>query len=54
VERAFGWANPIAPVVEVVASHALWLLAGLFVLTCAATFAESEMARRARSLGSQA
>ncbi len=53
-ERAFGWANPVAPLVEDVASHALWLLAGLFVLTVAATFAESEMARRARSLGSQA
>ena len=32
-ERAFGWVNPIAPFVECVASHALWLLAGLVVLT---------------------
>ena len=45
-ERAFGWANPVAPLVESVASHALWLLAGLFVLTLAATVAESEMDRR--------
>ena len=42
-ERAFGWANPVAPLVESVASHALWLLAGLVVLAGAATVAESEM-----------
>ena len=36
-ERAFGWANPIVPLVEGVASHALWLLAGLVVLTCVAS-----------------
>jgi HupE / UreJ protein len=35
-ERAFGWANPIVPIVESVASHVLWLLAGLVVLTVAA------------------
>ena len=35
-ERAFGWTNPIVPLVEGVASHALWLLAGLVVLTVAA------------------
>jgi hypothetical protein len=46
VERAFGWVNPIAPLVESVASHALWLLAGLVVLTGAATVAEDEMNRR--------
>jgi hypothetical protein len=45
-ERAFGWSNPVAPLVESVASHALWLLAGLFVLTLAATVAESELYRR--------
>ena len=27
-ERAFGWVNPIVPLVEIVASHALWVLAG--------------------------
>jgi hypothetical protein len=37
-ERALGWGNPIAPFVETVASHALWLLAGLAVLTVAVTF----------------
>ena len=34
-ERAFGWANPVVPLVESVASHALWLLAGLVVLAVA-------------------
>ncbi len=32
-ERAFGWGNPIVPLVESLASHALWLLVGLVVLT---------------------
>jgi hypothetical protein len=36
-ERAFGRANPIAPLVEGAASHALGLLAGLVVLTCVAS-----------------
>jgi hypothetical protein len=39
-ERALGWNNPIAPLVEGVASHALWLLASVVVLTVAATVAE--------------
>jgi hypothetical protein len=42
-ERAFDWANPIAPLVEDVASHALSILVGLVVLTVAATIAENEM-----------
>ena len=42
-ERAAGWVNPVAPLVERLASHALWLLAGLVVLAVAVTFAESEM-----------
>jgi hypothetical protein len=42
-ERAFGWANPIGPVIETVASHALWLLAGLVVVTVATTIAENEL-----------
>ncbi len=42
-ERAFGWANPIAPLVDGTASHALWLLAGLVVLAVSATVAENEM-----------
>ncbi|MGO9468977.1 MAG: HupE/UreJ family protein [Isosphaeraceae bacterium] len=45
-ERAFGWANPVAPLVEGVASHALWLLFGLVVLTGAATVAENAMNSR--------
>jgi hypothetical protein len=32
-ERAFGWSNPVDPLVEGVASHPLWLFAGLVVLT---------------------
>jgi hypothetical protein len=35
-ERALGWGNPIGPLIEAVASHALWLLAGLAVLAIAA------------------
>jgi hypothetical protein len=42
-ERAFGWINPIAPLVETVASYAIWLLAGLVVLTVAVRVAEHEM-----------
>jgi HupE / UreJ protein len=41
VDRAFGWANPVVPLVENVASHALWLLAGLVVLAVIATVAEN-------------
>jgi hypothetical protein len=50
-ERALGWANPVGPVVDGVASHSLWVLAGLVVLTGAVTLLESEMERRAQSLG---
>ncbi len=41
-ERTFGWANPIVPLVESVAAHALWLLTGLVVLSVAVTVAENE------------
>ena len=47
-ERAFGWFNPVDSLVESVASHALWLLAGLAVLTVTATVAESEFHARVR------
>ena len=51
VERALGWGNPIAPLVETVASHALWLLAGLAVLTVAAAAVDEMNARKpARSI----
>jgi hypothetical protein len=40
-ERALGCVNPVEPLVESVASHALWLLAGLVVLTVAATLVEN-------------
>ena len=46
LERALGWVNPVVPVVEMIASHALWLLAGLIVLTIAVTVAENEMNRQ--------
>ncbi len=36
-ERAFGWVNPVVPLVEGVAAHALWLLASLAVLACVAS-----------------
>jgi hypothetical protein len=44
-ERALGWGNPIAPFVEGIASRATWLLAGLVVLTVAATVAEDKRKR---------
>jgi hypothetical protein len=42
-ERAFGWDNPVVLLVESVASHAIWLLAGLVVLTVSVTVAANEM-----------
>jgi hypothetical protein len=36
-ERALGWVNPIAPFVDIVASHAIWLLAGLAALAIVAS-----------------
>jgi hypothetical protein len=39
-ERAIGWENSIEPFVEVVASHALWLLAGLAMLAVVVTISE--------------
>jgi hypothetical protein len=50
-ERALGWVNPIAPLVENVASHALWVLAGLVVLALAATVAEKRMTCADRTSG---
>jgi HupE / UreJ protein len=41
-ERALGWTNPIAPLVESLASNALWLLGGLVVLTIAVTMTKPE------------
>lgn len=42
-ERSLGWYNPVGPLVEDVASHALWVLAGLVALTVAATIAEDRL-----------
>jgi hypothetical protein len=36
-ERAFGWSTPIDSFVQSIASHALWLFAGLVVLTIVAS-----------------
>ena len=36
-ERAFGWTNPLGPVVEGVAAQAPWLLVGLILLAVVAT-----------------
>jgi len=33
LERALGWSNPVAPLVERAAGHALWIVAGLAVLS---------------------
>ena len=44
-ERALGLANPVAPVVEGVAFHVFWLLAGLSLLTGAVTLAGVEASR---------
>ncbi len=32
-ERALGWNNPVAPLVEIAATHALWLVVGLAALS---------------------
>jgi hypothetical protein len=52
-ERAFGWSNPIDPLVESAASQALWLLAGLVMLTALATVAERGLisSRKSRRSG---
>jgi hypothetical protein len=49
VERTFGWANPIIPIVESLASHAIGLLAGLVILSVAVTFTENVRFSGARS-----
>ena len=45
-ERTFGWTNPIAPVVESAASHALWLIVVLVVLTFLAFVSENRLTVR--------
>jgi hypothetical protein len=50
-ERTFGWANPVVPIVESAAAHALWLLAGLVVLTFAAIVVENRLTPRGRLAG---
>ena len=44
-ERALGWTNPIAPLVDAVASHAVWLLAGLAALAVVASSYEPSTSR---------
>jgi HupE / UreJ protein len=45
-DRALGWANPLVPLVENVASHAVWLLAGLVMLSVVVTVVENKRAPR--------
>jgi hypothetical protein len=45
-ERAFGWSTPIDSFVESIASHALWLFAGLIVLAIVAMVAGRGMSQR--------
>ena len=45
-ERALGWDNPVAPLVEQAAAHALWLVAGLAVLSVTASLAHNWGAER--------
>jgi hypothetical protein len=49
-ERALGMANPIAPLIDGAASHALAILAGLIVLTCVALASMRSGKRRANQL----
>jgi hypothetical protein len=49
LERALGWVNPIAPLVDAVASHAMWLLAGLATLAVVATRRELSAFRPSQS-----
>ena len=51
-ERAFGWGNPVNPLVESVASHGIWLLVGLVVVAVTATVAENEFSAIDRRPGS--
>jgi hypothetical protein len=44
-ERALGWVNPIGPLVDAVASHPLWLLAGLAALAVVASSHEPSTSR---------
>jgi hypothetical protein len=44
-ERALGWVNPVGPLVDAVASHAIWLLAGLAALTVVASSHEPSPSR---------
>ena len=48
-ERALGWKNPVVPAVEGVASHFLWVLAGLVVVAVSTTWMPTR--DEARALG---
>ncbi len=41
LERALGWPNPVAPLVERASAHALWIVAGLAVLSLIAPLARA-------------
>ncbi len=42
LERALGWSNPVAPLVERAAAHALWIVAGLAVFSLTAFLARNQ------------
>ncbi len=50
-ERAAGWVNPVAPLVEGVASHAPWLLAGLALFAVVAAVAEGAGKKEMKAAG---
>ncbi len=49
VERALGWANPVAPLVDAIASHGIWLLAGLAALAVIVSSYEPSTSHPAQS-----
>jgi hypothetical protein len=48
-ERALGWINPVGPLVDAVASQAIWLLAGLAALAVVASSHEPWASRPSQS-----
>ncbi len=44
LERSLGWGNPVVPLVERAAAHALWIVAGLAILSLIASLARDRAA----------
>jgi hypothetical protein len=49
VERALGWSNPIGPLVDAAASHAIWLLGGLAALAVVTSSHQPSTSRPSQS-----